>query len=114
MTDEETVAPPEWLLVGLIIILVLVLGGCRRPVPPPASPAPQPGCMPSPPPRERDVILTGPPECPATFVACIDVEAALALEHNVRNLRRYTDEAWARCGALPDGGSDATGPVPLP
>ena len=64
---------------------------------------PKESCLPGPPPKEVPVIPveTG---CPPNFVLCLDVDGGLALEHDIKALRRYNSEAWERCGIQSDAG----------
>jgi hypothetical protein len=67
-------------------------------------------CLPDPPPREWPVEATVDATCPANFALCLQVDAGLSLEHNLLALRRYSTEAWARCGAsVPDAGAGDAG-----
>jgi hypothetical protein len=84
-----------------VLLLLFLSAGCSHPKPPVMAPAPQPGCLKEPPPKEQALKFEGPPVCPDRFVGCLRVADALALEQNIKALRRYTREAWARCGASP-------------
>lgn len=64
-------------------------------------------CLTEPPPVEQGVQVTVDESCPAKFSICLDVDAGLALEHNVRAHRRWEKEAWIRCSAVDSGVPDA-------
>lgn len=64
-------------------------------------------CLEAAPPVDRDVVSTQDATCPMQFAACLDVDAGLALEHNLKTNRRWMDEAWIRCRVEPDAGTDA-------
>jgi hypothetical protein len=103
----------------LLCVLLLGAAGCCNPKPQPAAPnvptvpvivKVSTPCLAEPPPKELPLELLAPPqECPAAGPAgspkgatpqlsgCLDVPAAMALEHNVRSMRRWIKEAWARC-----------------
>lgn len=49
--------------------------------------------------RER-VEFAGPPECPERFAACLLPADGQALAREVRRLRAWAAEAWARCGEV--------------
>jgi len=67
------------------------------------TPAPQPVCRLTPPPKPEPVTVAGPDEgCPSSFVGCLDVDGGLALERRLRASQRWEAEAWALCGT--DGG----------
>ena len=62
-----------------------------------------------PPPRLEPVDLVSGAEarCHSAFAVCMDVQAALVLESNLRRSRAWEREAWALCGPLPvDAGTD--------
>ena len=88
--------------------LALSLGGCchdrfiDRPVPIHAA-----GCLTAPPPAEAAIRPVEPDGgCPRELPLCLDVDGALALEGNLRALRRYAQEAWLLCGDRSAGGPD--------
>lgn len=93
----------------LVALIVCLLAGCPRPVPPVvATPAAAP-CLVEPPPVPAPLSLSGPDAgCPPQWVGCLGVEAGLALEGRLRASSRWEREAWARCGARTaavDGGA---------
>jgi hypothetical protein len=61
-------------------------------------------CLAEPPPVERSVTPTVDESCPKQFVLCLEVDAGLDLEYNIRTTRRWMKEAWARCGTVLDAG----------
>ena len=61
-------------------------------------------CLTEPPPVEQKVAATVDATCPSQFALCLDADAGLALEHNIRAFRRYNKEMWIRCSAPSDGG----------
>lgn len=65
-------------------------------------------CLKEPPPVERAVKPTF-DGCPEQFVYCLDKDAGLDLEHNVKVLRDWNKEAWTRCSIHPDGGTQVDG-----
>lgn len=64
-------------------------------------------CLTEPPPVDRPVVATEDESCPAQFALCLDVDAGLALERNLRAGRRWAKEAWARCSVADAGASGA-------
>lgn len=60
--------------------------------------------MNEPPPSMYPVKLAGPEEgCDPKWLACVDTDAGLALEKNLRASRRWQREAWIRCGPADAG-----------
>lgn len=85
-----------------LALAALSLVACgATPAPAPRAPQPAAGCVSRPPPRPSRIKFEGPPACPAAFAACLSLGDAAALERDVRALRDWASEAWARCGAAP-------------
>jgi hypothetical protein len=62
---------------------------------PPNPKPPEPECLIEPPPVMRPVLAS---PCPNGLTVCLDTPNAAALTRNVLLLRRWVEEAWARCG----------------
>ena len=94
------------LVILCLTLLLLLLAGCPRPVPPAVPTPPSAPCLVEPPPVALPVVLSGPDAgCPPSFVGCLDVDAALALEARLRASSRWERETWGRCGVAGDGGA---------
>lgn len=62
-------------------------------------------CLKEPPPQTPALVLEGPQAgCPAAFAGCLTPAGGLALETKLRAFHRWQNEAWARCGPVPDAG----------
>lgn len=85
----------------LAVLAPLALSGCclfRTTVCPTCPPTTE-ACLAAAPAAELPVPILGPEQgCPPEFPVCLDVDGALALEANVQAMRRYSREAWTRCG----------------
>lgn len=54
-------------------------------------------CLIEPPIENLPVTPTVDGTCPSQFALCLDVDAGLTLEHNLRAQKRWALEAWTRC-----------------
>lgn len=61
-------------------------------------------CLAEPPPASSPVTFADRDRgCPDSLAVCLDALNALVLEQNITNLRRWSTEAWIRCGPTPKG-----------
>jgi hypothetical protein len=92
----------------LLFVLVSASSCPKRPAEVVYLPARE-NCLTEPPPKERKVVPVLDETCPPQFALCLDADAGLDLEHNIRQYRRWAAEVWVRCSPLPtgaDGGVD--------
>lgn len=91
-------------LLGAVLAAFLGPLACRHcpPIPPPPTPPPASlVCRLPPVPVDPPISVTIAPACPAPFAACLDNEAGLALEQQLRAHRAWIGEVVRRCGTLP-------------
>jgi hypothetical protein len=95
----------SFVVVATLTLFVSAFSACclRRSV---ATEAPKAGCLKAAPPTLNEVQLDGPDAgCPVQFLYCVDLVNGLKVHDNYGKLKRYSEEAYIRCGPVTDGGS---------